>query len=197
MEHIKIMTSCVCSAFEDEAIGSRVTDPDDFIFHVYEALKTHDPSQDSTEGQHILAMSLNADAMRTVSAGVGLRSDNPEDYVLRNHRGRVAAFLKRDLALHTIGLNVVVYTVEAYLKDPDIKNHQAEQERVVTHGATHVIVSVRAEAGPKSPLTPFRFVHNLAGGNLDFSEEKLSVSGLIKMAEEIIKYTDEWSIVAD
>jgi hypothetical protein len=188
-----ILISNVCSSFAEKAIGSRVTDPDAFLLSVIEAIKAHNPSADRVAGQHTIVMPPETYSM--VSAGVGKRWDNPIEYVLREHRGQVTAYLRRENAAPVEGLTVIVYTREAYLADPDTQTDLPEMERVTASDATHILVAVLASAGPRSLLSPDRFVKNLAGENreaLAWTADEIRVK-----AAEIAAYHKEWAIVAD
>ncbi|MBI4434843.1 hypothetical protein HY635_03475 [Candidatus Uhrbacteria bacterium] len=143
-------------------------------------------------GQHYIV--LPREANKAVSAGVGRRTDSPESYMLRVHRGRVSAYLNRYLAADVESVAVVVYTRKAYLADPDVQADPKEAERIGS-AVTHVIVAVLASAGPNPPLTPFRFVANLAGGNneaLAWTADEIRAKAL-----EIAAYADGWDVVAD
>ncbi|OGZ33046.1 MAG: hypothetical protein A2174_01840 [Candidatus Portnoybacteria bacterium RBG_13_41_18] len=129
----------------------------------------------------------------TVSAGVGVRSTTPEDYILREYRGQVDLYLQRWLAAPVESLAVIVYTTEAYLSDPDVKSEEAA--RIQQSGATHVLVAVLASAGPKAPLSPKRFVHNLAGGNKEAVQ--WTADEIRHKAAEVKAYHDKWCVVAD
>lgn len=183
--------SSVCEAFNLECVGSSVLDHAQFFVHLTEALEKHDISNDRVPGQHYIVMP--AKAHMNVSSGVGRKSSDPKNYVLRAHRGVVSAYLRREFASPVEGLAVVVYTVDAYVADPDVSG--AEIADIKKGGFTHVIVAVLASAGPTSHLTPHRFVHNLAGGN----NEALTYSGhtIREMAKGIRDYYNAWSVVAD
>lgn len=47
-----------------------------------------------------------------------------------------------------------------------------------------MIVAVLASSGPKSPVTPYRFVHNLAGGNHEYTPPDSSKYGMISPTED-------------
>jgi hypothetical protein len=127
-----------------------------------------------------------------VSAGVGPRSKNPQDYVLREHRGVVSAYLKREFAALVTGVALVVYTREAYVRDPDVTREEAER----LHDATHIIVAVLAYAGPEaSPLPPYRLVWNLAGGNREAAT--YTADEIRGKAKAAIDFDNAWSTVAD
>lgn len=127
-------------------------------------------------------------------SGVGLRTENPDDYVLRCHRGRVDAYLKRSHALPAKDVALIVYTRDAYFRDPDVVTDYDEVSRVVSLEATHILVAVLASAGPKSPLSPVRFVANLAGGNREaatWSPELIRAK-----AGTVMDYDKSWCVVA-
>jgi hypothetical protein len=56
-------------------------------------------------------------------------------------------------------------------------------------------VAVLAFAGPKAPLTPYRLVHNLAGGNNEV--EAWTKEDILTKAKESLAYWNEWVVVAD
>lgn len=193
-QRTQFQVSNVCTAFADQTIGTRVLDREAFFAILDVALEQHDSAKDRVPGQHYIV--LPPEAATCVSAGVGIRVCNPADYVLRLHRGRVSAYLKRDEhAAQADSVAVVVYTREAYLADPDVAADPAEARRIRDHLATHVVVAVLASIGPPSPLTPYRFVANLAGGNneaLTWTADQIRAK-----AAEVVAYADTWDVVAD
>jgi len=176
---IKFAFANILQAFNKKAVGTRVVDADNFLTHLKEAFSS-------------------------VSAGVGEKKyaidelsgePDPDAYIMRPWRGSMNVYLKRDYAAEVEGLAAIVYTVDAYLSDPDVARDSDEVSRVEDTGASHVIVAVLAFAGPKAPLSPGRLVSNLAGGNR---------SALVWTADEIRAqavaandYAKEWSVVAD
>jgi hypothetical protein len=188
--HIKLAAADIVTAFDHSAIGSRVTKVDKFLDVAEKAVADFDFESQKVPGQGFI---LCPDAVPFVSAGVGPKSSNPEHYVCREHRGVVSAYLKREFAAKTTGCALVVYTRKAYFQDPDMT--PAEVARIDASDPTHVLVAVLAFAGPESPLSPYRLVWNLAGGNRE---------ALVWTADEIrakakasIEYDNEWSPVAD
>jgi hypothetical protein len=194
MAAIRISISKVCASFNDlcgiPVIGTKVTNVGAFMFALARAIRAYDATNDRVPGQHFVNV---PEAIPLVSAGIGRRgAHGPDQYVLREHRGRVGAFLKRECAAPTEGVAVVVYTREAYMADPEVT-----PEEIETHGdCTHVVVAVLGFAGPSQPpLTPYRFVSNLAGGN---NEALTYTADVIRnMAKAIQAYDDEWCVVAD
>jgi hypothetical protein len=189
---IVIGRSDIVTAFDAKTIGSKVVEHRQFLEHLHAAIEVHDPAGDRQPGQHFIPMS--ALVIPLVSSGVGPASPNPDHYVLRFHREKVSAYLRRQFAAPVDSVACVVYTVEAFNKDPDC--NPAEVKRISDEGATHVIVAVLASAGPKvSPLTPFRLVHNLAGSKLE--AEKYTADEIRAKAKESLAYHNSWSTVAD
>ena len=133
--------------------------------------------------------------VKFLRAGVGRRTDNPHDYVLRCHRGRVDAYLKQAHAAPVEGAALVVYTRMAYMVDPDVVADATEFSRVVSlPDATHFLIAVLAFAGPASPLSPYRFVANLAGGNHEAATWSPEV--IASKAASIVEYDRTWCVVA-
>lgn len=187
---IHLTPSDVCSAFNETAIGTRIMQTAPFFILAEDAIKKHDFSTDRVPGQGYIEC---PELTRYVSAGVGPRSSNPDDYVCREHRGVVGAYLRRGLATTAENVALVVYTKAAYLDDPNMTKTKAA--RIEGTGATHVLVAVLAFAGPKSPLPPYRLVWNLAGGN----NEALvwTADEIREKAKAAIDYESAWSTVAD
>lgn len=186
----KVVPSDICSALDDRSLGSKVVDREGFMSALERALGAFDFSTQRIPGQALISL---PEAVPFVSAGVGRRSSDPRDYVLREHRGKVGAYLRREHALPAESCSVVVYTHGAYLLDPDVT--VAEAARVSAAGATHVLVAVLASAGPASPLSPYRFVWNLAGGNREAAV--WSADEIRAKAREIIDYDNAYDPVAD
>lgn len=188
---IKLAHSDILTAYKDKTIGSKVTDPARFDEVLKVAIELHDPSNDRQPGQHFIVLPL--EACQYVSSGMGKARPNPDDYVLRFHREKVSAYLKREFAEPVESVAVVIYTLDAYLVDPDATLE--ESNRIILENPTHVVVAVLASAGPPSPLTPFRLVHNLAGGNLE--AQQYTADEIRAKAKESLTYHNAWSMVAD
>jgi hypothetical protein len=189
----KIAFSNTLTAFNDSTIGSKVTHQQEFLRLVEFAIFTHDFGTDRIPGQAYLSI---PEAIPYVSSGQGENTFEPRDYVLREHRGRVHAYLKRYRANPVVEVAVVIYTKEAYLNDPDIsESGQDEFDRITNENPDYVLVAVIASPVKHSALSPYRFVKNLAGGN----REALSWSAdeIRSKAREIAEQTDRWCIVAD
>jgi len=183
----------ILTAFDDKCVGSKVTRPGLFAVSVAKAVKRFDFAAQTTPGQGYIQLSPNV--CQYVSAGVGRHIDDHDAYALRSWRGKVSAYLKREYAAKTDSVAVVVYTVKAYLADPDIAGDTEERARIALSDPTHVIVAVLASAGPPSPLSPGRLVSNLAGGNKDALA--WTADEIRAKARESAEYSKEWGVVAD
>jgi hypothetical protein len=162
---IKMLVSEICTAFNEAAIGSRVLAE---RFHDFLEILTN------TIGEHKFPESgqakilLPAVTNEMVSCGVAKRANlTANDFVAREYRGKVSLFAKREFAAKTESIFAIVYTVEAYLKDPDLTPQEAA--RMAMKQYTHVLVALLAHAGPKDvPYGSRVLVHNIAGGNNEF-----------------------------
>lgn len=172
-------------------VGTQVTNDTRLFALVCETLREHDTSKDRAPGQHFVALSHYA--VECVSGGVGRRTTDPKDYVPRLHRGRVELFLDRAKAEPVTGVAAIVYTFDAYRKDPDVTVE--ELQRIAFYVPTHVLVGVLAFAGPPSQLTPYRFAANLAGGNAAFTT--WTGDEIRGLAKGVVAYDDAWCVVAD
>ncbi len=182
--------SNVCAAFSPTGnIGTRVLNQGGFSTALSLALRSYDATNDRVPGQHFVVV---PEAMPYVSAGVGRNEFRTADqYVVREHRGRMGAYLKRKYAAPVTGVAVVVYTRAAYMADPEV----SADEVAAMGNATHVVVAVLGFAGPNPPLSPHRFVSNLAGGNNE--AKTYTADDIRRMATDIKAYDDEWCVVAD
>jgi len=205
------------TAFDAKTIGSKVRDSGLFLGALSQAVERFDFSAETNEhvtttGQGVVPIpgGITAPLDRMVYSGVGHRVASVDSYVLREWRGEVKPFLKRRLSAPVESLAAVVYTVAAYLADPDIDPSEVEeikQGKATTFNLrvakpsgfvpyTHVIVAVLAAAGPKAPAYgPGRLVANLAGGNNDaLAWDADTIREHAKAAHD---YASEWSVVAD
>lgn len=191
----KIIPANILSAFSSGVVvGTKVLDHEKFLQTVVaETVAAHDFSADRVPGQGYIPIPESAFGL--VSAGVGHRTADPKDYVLTAHRGRVNAYLRRERAAEVESLACIVYTRAAYLADPEVVEDKEEFERISNSDATHILVAVLAAAGPKAPLTPHRFVSNLAGGNREAAE--WTAEEIRTIAKDVLSYDNEWVVVAD
>jgi len=194
----------IVTAFDEQTIGTKVTDHRQFNQLMLTAIEDTDFLDQRVPGQAFIM--LPKSVVTTISAGVAIRSDSdvPENFVIRKYREGCKMYLRRDVAEFqgrnpATGCAVVVYTLDAYLDDPDLQLDtpaaKQERQRVIENGYTHILVAVLGFSGPESPLTPFRFVHNLAGGNKEALE--WSADEIRTKAKEIINYANNYVLVAD
>jgi len=181
-------------------VGSRIVDREAFEDALASAVTAFDFTTTNpgvrTPGQGFIPL---PEAINSVSAGVGPKQPNPSAYVLREWRGEVKAYLRREHAVDAETLAVVVYTGAAFLSaldNPDTPEDVATAERAafLASGATHVVVAVLAGAGPEA-LSPGRLVSNLAGGNDDAAT--WTADEIRAKAREALAYAAEWSVVSD
>lgn len=188
----KLVPANIVTALDEKAIGTRVTNVGGFFEAADRAIAAFDFEAQRVPGQGFL---MCPDIVPYLSAGVGKRSADPDHYVCRVHRGRVDAYLRREFAAPCEGAALVVYTKAAYLADPDVQKDEQEKARIESSEATHVLVAVLGFAGPKAPLSPYRLVHNLGGGNKEAAV--WTVEEIQQKAAESISYDSEWAVVAD
>jgi hypothetical protein len=200
---VRLALASILPAFEQYSavVGSKVTNREFFLASVSEAVERFDFTAANptvtTPGQGRVELSRAACAY--VSSGVGKHVNDPAAYVLRSWRGSVGAYLKRNHAAPVDSVAVMVYTVDAYLADPQVAADADEVSRIrdlwSNEGPTHVIVAVLASSGPPSPLSPGRLVSNLAGGNKDALA--WNADTIRAKARESAEYSNTWGVVAD
>lgn len=192
--YISIAPSYIWQAENNQVIGSKVGNSDAFRDLLSVAIFNHDTAKDRAEGQHFIVLTPNIIRKAEITCGVGRKTSNVEDYVMREWRGSVSTFLKRELALPVSFCAVIVYTKSAYLADPHMKDDvRAEVE---ASNSSHYLVALLANAdGVPNARSPYRLVDSLAGGNNEF--ENISIEDVKAMAVESKAYADTWSVVAD
>lgn len=191
---IVLSPSYIWQAEDEVVIGSKVGNSPAFRSALTEAIASHDTSKDRAEGQHFIVLSPEAIEASDITCGVGRKTSNINDYVMREWRGDVQTFLKRQHALPVAFCAVIVYTKDAYLADP----HMSDEVRaeVEASDATHYLVALLANAeGVPNARSPYRLVDSLAGGNNEFAD--ISIEDVKAMAVESKAYADAWSVVAD
>ena len=174
------------------AVGSVATRPTHLRVLIEDAVEAH-PEAMPENGQGFFMLAEPARTM--VTAGVALRSKNPEDYVARVHREEIGLYLRRDSVpradLIPDGVAAIVYTAEAFMADP--QTSEEEKAAFAEEGFTHCLVTVLAFKGPKPPVDPDRFIANLAGGNnaaLAASADEIRAE-----AREVQEYFSTWCVV--
>lgn len=188
---IVFAVSSKCNAFERRGnVGTRVLECGPFVAALTTAVGTFDFAGQRTPGHGVVP--LPSDACRMVSAGVALRMEGGDgNYVMRKWRGIPTLFLRRERAdAIPDEVSVIVFTVEAYLADPQVREDHEETRRIEGSQATHVVVAVLATKGPHRQLSPRRFLAKVAA-------EDVTVLQLIAMAADVGAYSRDWIGVAD
>lgn len=212
---MKIVRASIVSAYDSCTVGSKVVDAVKFDAALEAAVAKIDFAAQRTPGQAMV--SLPAEVNNYVSAGVGERTLFPSDYVLREHRGVVGAYLRRHMAAPVDSTAAIVYTCGAYVNDPEVRGNPDEIARVMQLEATHVVVAILANAGPTAPRTPERMLAAIAGENhaYDYLSQpgggvgggvyraKVDVAWIGRVAHvrveaaESVGYWRKWAVVAD
>lgn len=187
--------SKTCSAFNEKTVGTKVIDKVSFIKELTKAIKLIDFNNQKTVGQAVVSM--DSSCFSFVSSGVGFHTNNLDDYIIRKHRGYVGLYLKRIFAAPIENLDVVIYTKDAYINDPDIHEVDGELEEVLKVNPEYVIVAVLTNSTANKSYSYNRFVKNLAGANHNFAEHLLTVEGLIDKAKEVVRFSGRYATIAD
>ena len=191
---IVLSPSYIWQAENPWVIGSKVGNKPAFRSALTEAIASHDTSKDRAEGQHFIVLSPEAIKASEITCGVGKKTSDTNDYVMREWRGSVSTFLKRHKALPVAFCAVIVYTKDAYLADPQMP--EDERKQVLASDASHYLIALLANAeGVPNARSPYRLVDSLAGGNNEFAD--ISIEDVKAMAVETKAYADTWSVVAD
>jgi len=199
---MKIMISNICSAFENEAVGSKVKRKyhSFFMKELEKAILNHDWNSDRVKGQAVL--DLPNELAAAVWPGSYFRpngSARVDDFVLRVYRNRVGTYLKRTNKMKSDNVSVVVYTRDGYRNDPDFDEHDVEGVRFNKFfGKKNGYVLVAVLANPswsKSTVSYSRFVKNLAGANNEYAV--MSKDELVTLAKKVVDHNDNFMGVAD
>ena len=171
-----------------DAIGTFVQKP----MALHKAIERAIEGHDFENGPFVIV----PDAADFVLCGVAPATANPEDYVLREHRGEVAPYRNRNSLTEEEAqpdsVAAIIYTRQMYLDDPQTSD---EAKQAFIEGEyTHCWVTTLAMKGPKAPVGAWRFVVNLAGGSAITGAK--SKEELVEEAKEIEDYWSKWSTVA-
>lgn len=186
--------------YYDGVIGAKVLNPSDFkaivAARVPGFLENTKPDEDGE-----WSIDLKADVLPLLSSGMGRRSNDLEDYVVRKFRGRVGLYLKREFAMAPRRCEVGVVTKETYVTEHRYHMQQDGLTDAELENVTHVVVSVRIFAGPdtaRTPTKPHSFIAKLSNavGKPD-KQDALSVIDLCNEAWNIDNYWRTFCEVAD
>jgi hypothetical protein len=194
-----IFHSFIVTAFDKNTIGTKVTNKEHFLAILGEKLQTYAFPED---GHGFVSLD---ECLEDVTSGVADRDGMLRHmYHCREYRGEMCMFADRVAAYPAEHLNVIIYTLKAYLADPQVSH--AERGRLSQYiientcgEPIYILVAVLATAGPVSPpLSSHRFVHNLAGGNLTYTPQMgYTLEKAISEAQAIVEYEKHWITVAD
>jgi hypothetical protein len=195
---MKVMVSDICEAFNSKTVGSKVflNFRGEFFFELSGAIEKHDFSTGLVKGQAVIDLPKKVNDW--VSAGTWKRgSKDPKDYVLRQYRGEVGMYLKRHPEMKSVRVRCVVYTTDAYRKDPDFTKDEARQlKKFFGKEEGYVLVAVLGDCDNEpSTVSYSRFVKNLAGANNEY--KVMSKDEVVKKAAEVDKYRSTHMGVAD
>ena len=185
--------SNICTWTKD-GVGTKVLEPQRIIDFLADSVDEDAVKFDEHGHAFVPCPQLAGPSEGVVSCGVGQHTNIVLDYVLREYRGQVSAYLQRQYAATATNVAVILYTRNGYLSDPDVDATEAARIKGI-EDCYYVVVCVLASAGPKAPVAPRRFCANLAGGNPEWAA--FDKATLVKMAAETTTYHDTWCTVAD
>jgi hypothetical protein len=185
---------------ESGVIGTRVLSTDAFLKGLAQKIEYAERDgrmqgwQGKVDGHFVIPC---PELQGLVSPGIGIRTNDPNDYILVFHREGMVPFLKRAKALSVtdcqgeLEMEVILYSFEAFLCDGDVRNtplsEWAKKER-----PAYVIIAIHS---PASPPTPWRFTLNAAGGNEEYKE--FTADELRQKAAESAEFWKRFCTVAD
>lgn len=181
----KIAVSVDCTAFDVGAIGARVKDAVTFTQYLANAIGAYDWSACDPPGRAYLTLPREAHTL--VHSGVGVRTNNPGDYLIRFHQGEVRLFLRRHLCAPIDRVVVNVYTTDAYLAQ-NLSN--SERARIAELGCTHVVVAVLAFAEQALNVVSMRHFLGAIVKNTEWTSDEIR-----EKAKHLLE--SPWEMVAD
>lgn len=203
----------------DDVVGTKVIDGvGSFLFMLAQAIRM--------DGDVVLAhqnpnyagsgfFDMPTDAYQHVRCGVAMQEGlSPRDKHIKRYRGEDGVFALPSKAAPVDSLRVLVYEIDKYLSDPQVRENSSHCESLLAEDTTHVIVAVHA--GPGS-LSSHRLARNIAGDNQNFipksrigisSEELLHgaedlrhdaflLHAIIAEANATVEYEKKYIVVAD
>ncbi|KKW28677.1 MAG: hypothetical protein UY72_C0064G0005 [Candidatus Uhrbacteria bacterium GW2011_GWD2_52_7] len=191
-------TLFICPSFirerESRVVGYKIPDLEAFIAAVKDAFVNPDLNE-VTPGEFVISK---PEISRLVKPGIGKRSNNPEDYVLRNHRGKVGAFLKREFAIPYADYNVIIWTLPRFSKESTESPSDFEDlTKFMKSGCTHALVGAKAAS---AVVDAEDFVRNIMDTpRQDFFTHpfEVLVDDVRNSAQRVTTFYDMWSLVAD
>ena len=182
--------SPTCQAFTG-GMGTQIRNEEVFKAALAKALAEHDTAGDRAKGQHFVHLDPSIIEDAGVSCGVGPASADPSAYHLRNWRGKVGAYLKREHAAKPESVAVAVYSADAWAIDPDV----IEAGLPACEGDYCIVAIFANAAGTPNAYGSHRLVANLAGGNNEAKD--WTADEIRRLAEASVEYESNWSVVCD
>jgi|GEM_PF-6507101 len=183
--------SCIWQADAEKVIGSKIRNSNVFMDYVHN--KVLESIGDENPGLIWIPMAQEDIDKCGVTCGVGRRTQDPEDYVIANWRGRIDVFLKRSLALPCVDASVLVFSREEYLNDSDTQADEAEFKRASASDATHFLVALNASPeGGRSPRSPMRLCALIGDHGAGQDSEHWAA-----MCKQSYEYDMEYCVVSD
>jgi len=188
----EISVSNVCTAFDKMPIGTGVMHRNNFLTALLARIEQTDFG---TLGQVYIDL---PEALLCVSGGLA-RREGVRHVNVRAHRGQFGVYAPRVLAEPPEKLGVVVYTIKAYLADPEVDEEEARS--LIWSQAKYVIVAVLSApkgVGGDGVMGTYRFTSNLASGNNKYKPENgYTLDKAISDAKLCLEYENTWITVAD
>ena len=184
----RIYVSDNIKAFEDKCIGPKVLDKFSFFNEVYDASTKFQWGSPKKKSYGEAFLILGEYASKNVLSGFGKRTQDINDYILRSHKNRVEAFLKREKAEAHHGV-VVCVTDRQKKKEAEGNTEQAAAPPFLEFEITDIITL----AGPSVILSEKDFVKDIVDGK--YSE--FAIKDFIEYSRKVFSHNENWCLVAD
>jgi hypothetical protein len=199
VKEVKLDIAESCSAFEKHhVVGAKVLDHSGLFAAIKTAIAEYDRF-DEVDGELFLELPL--ETRTFVRARVGKATRFPQDYVVRRKDGLMQAYLLPEHAAPVDVLVVIVFTAEAYLANPKLRDGV-----VVADDVTHVITEVLPNSG-LDVHTPMEMLSGIGGDLDEFSwlhardlgrvEREDRCYALTELARESVEYRQEYDPIAE
>ena len=193
-----IFKGCTIWKAEDEkCVGSKILNPEEFRKRLVTEIIRHDHKSDSAPGQHVVTLSYETIEASGIVCGIGLRTNNLNDYIIRSWRGQVGLYLKRECAVPVEMCRVIVYTKEAMIADPDVdEDYKNEIMNSPDHKyVSHYLIALLADGPEPSARSPLRLTAAIGGHNNEY--ENASIEKIKSDCLESYNYATKWEVVSD
>lgn len=203
----------------DDVVGTKINGVGSFLHILAQVIKEDGGKSFENENPKYAGsgfLTLPSDSFPLVRCGVALQEGlTAQDKHIKEYRGSDQLFALPSKAAPIESVKVLVYLIDKYLNDPDVKDNHSECQALIDEKVTHVIVAVHA--GPAS-FSSHRLIRNIAGGNQDFVPfTKLDAAGdlvygpgggglendafllhtIITEAKATVEFEKKWIVVAD